>query len=102
VFLLLGLTIGSLLALRAVGAPARAVLAAQVLLGLELGQGVVGFAQYFTGLPIVLVGLHLLGSALVAAALAWLLLGVRDRPVTDTPGEGARTPPPARRPASAR
>jgi cytochrome c oxidase assembly protein subunit 15 len=79
VFLLLGLTIGSLFALRAVGAPARAVRAAQVLLGLELAQGVVGFIQYFTGLPVVLVGLHLLGSALVAGALAWLLVGVRDR-----------------------
>jgi len=27
----------------------------------------------------VLVGLHLLGSAAVAAGLAWLLVGVRDR-----------------------
>lgn len=79
VFLLLGLTVGALLALRAVDAPARAVRAAGVLLGLELTQGVVGFVQYFTGLPVVLVGLHLLGSALVAAALAWLLVGVRDR-----------------------
>ncbi|HEU4513433.1 MAG TPA: COX15/CtaA family protein [Nocardioidaceae bacterium] len=83
VFLLLGLTVGALLALRAVDAPARAVRAAAVLLGLELGQGLVGFVQYFTGLPVVLVGLHLLGSALVAAALAWLLVGVRDR--TDAP-----------------
>lgn len=80
VFLLLGLTVGSLFALRAVDAPARAVRAAWLLLALELAQGVVGFVQYFTGLPVVLVGLHLLGSALVAAALAWLLLGVRDRP----------------------
>jgi cytochrome c oxidase assembly protein subunit 15 len=81
VFLLLGLTIGSLFALKAVGAPARAVRAAQVLLGVELAQGLVGFVQYFTGLPILLVGLHLLGSALVAAALAWLLVGIRDRPL---------------------
>lgn len=79
VFLLLGLTLGSLFALRAVGAPDRAVRAAGLLLGLELAQGVVGFVQYFTGLPGVLVGLHLLGSALVAAALAWLLVGIRDR-----------------------
>jgi cytochrome c oxidase assembly protein subunit 15 len=81
VFLLLGLTIGSLFALKAVGAPTRAVRAAQVLLGVELAQGLVGFVQYFTGLPILLVGLHLLGSALVAAALAWLLVGIRDRPL---------------------
>jgi heme a synthase len=79
VFLLLGLTIGTLFALKAVAAPARAVRAAWVLLGFELAQGLVGFVQYFTGLPIVLVGFHLLGSAAVAAGLAWLLLGVRDR-----------------------
>jgi hypothetical protein len=35
--------------------------------------------QYFTSLPVVAVVLHLLGSAVVAAALAWLLLGTRDR-----------------------
>jgi cytochrome c oxidase assembly protein subunit 15 len=83
VFLLLGLTVGSLLALRAVGAPDRAVRAATALLVAELAQGVVGFVQYFSGLPVVLVGLHLLGSALVAAALAWMLLGVRDRSVDE-------------------
>ncbi len=81
VFLLLGLTIGALLALRSVGAPERAVRAAYVLLGLELAQGVVGFVQFFTGLPVVLVGIHLLGAALISAALAWLLVGTRDRPL---------------------
>ncbi|HEX6877371.1 MAG TPA: COX15/CtaA family protein [Nocardioidaceae bacterium] len=79
VFLLLGLTIGSLFTLRAVGAPDRATRAAGTLLGLEIAQGLVGFVQYFTGLPVLVVGLHLLGSALVAAALAWLLVGVRER-----------------------
>jgi cytochrome c oxidase assembly protein subunit 15 len=79
VFLMLGLTVGAVFALRAVGAPARAVRAAQVLLGIELAQGVVGFVQYFTDLPVVLVALHLLGAALVSAAMTWLLVGVRDR-----------------------
>jgi len=80
VFLLLGLTIGSLLALRAVGAPPRAVKAATTLLAIELAQGVVGFVQYFTDLPVVLVGLHLFGAALVSAAMTWLLVGIRERP----------------------
>jgi cytochrome c oxidase assembly protein subunit 15 len=79
VFLLVGLTVGSLLALLAVGAPRRAVLAAGTLLALELAQGVVGFVQYVTGLPVALVAVHLLGAALVSAAMTWLLLGVRDR-----------------------
>jgi cytochrome c oxidase assembly protein subunit 15 len=79
VFLLLGLTVGSLLALRATGAPARAVTAAGALLAVELAQGAVGFVQYFTGLPVALVGLHLLGAALVSATMTWLLVGVRTR-----------------------
>ncbi len=50
VFLLLGLSIALWFAFRAVGAtaPARATL---VLLAVEVGQGVIGFVQYFTGLP---------------------------------------------------
>ncbi len=80
VFLLLGLTIGSLLALRSVGAPQRAVRAATLLLAVEVAQGVVGFVQYLTDLPVVLVGLHLFGAALVSAAMTWLLVGTRDRP----------------------
>jgi cytochrome c oxidase assembly protein subunit 15 len=91
VFLLVGLTIATGLALRAVGAPARARRAAWLLLAVELGQGVVGFVQYYLDLPIALVALHLLGAALTSAALAWLLLSVRE-PATDPapvdPGAG--------------
>ena len=79
VFLLLGLTIGAWFALRASGAPARAQRAVSALLGIELAQGMVGFVQYFTNLPVVLVGLHLLGAALVSAALTWLLVSIRER-----------------------
>ena len=79
VFLLLGLTIATVLALRAVDAPPRARDAANTLLLVELGQGVIGFVQYFTGLPVVLVSLHLLGAALTASAMTWLLLGARRR-----------------------
>ena len=56
VFLFVGLTIGLLLAVRATGAPAAAQRAVTVLLGLEVAQGAIGFVQYFTDLPIVLVG----------------------------------------------
>ncbi|MEJ7691193.1 MAG: COX15/CtaA family protein [Nocardioidaceae bacterium] len=79
VFLLVGLTIGTLLALHAIGAPERACRAAAWLLCIELLQGVVGVTQYFTDLPIVLVGLHVLGAALVSGAASWLMLGLRDR-----------------------
>jgi cytochrome c oxidase assembly protein subunit 15 len=74
VFLLVGLTVALVLV-----APAGARRAATCLLGIELSQGLIGFVQYFTGLPVVLVGFHVLGAALIAAALAWTVLAVRER-----------------------
>ncbi len=76
VFLLLGLSIGLLVAGRAIGSHALAR-AAALLLGIELAQGVVGFVQYFTGLPVGLVDLHLLGAAVLAAAGTNLVLEAR-------------------------
>ena len=65
VFLLVGLTVGTLVAFVVVRAPDRAVRAVSWLLAVELAQGLIGFVQYFTDLPVVLVGLHVLGAALV-------------------------------------
>ena len=79
VMLLLGLTVAAWLVMRALPAPGAARDAVQVLLLVELAQSVVGFVQYFTDLPILLVALHLLGAALVSAALTWLLLSIRTR-----------------------
>lgn len=79
VFLLIGLTLACVITLRTADAPRRAVVAAQTLLGVELGQGLIGFVQYATDLPVVLVGLHLLGASLVVVAATWTLLGTRDR-----------------------
>jgi cytochrome c oxidase assembly protein subunit 15 len=78
VFLLLGLTIAAVLVLRAVDAPLRAQRAAVTLLAVELAQGLIGFVQYFTDLPIALVTLHLLGAALTSAAMTWLLVSIRE------------------------
>jgi heme a synthase len=55
--------------------------AAVVLLGVEVIQAAIGLAQYHLGLPVVLVGLHLLGAALAVAAVTNLLLSVRRLPV---------------------
>ncbi len=53
--------------------------AAVVLLVVELAQGLIGFVQYFTDLPIALVAVHILGAAiLVAAATRLLLTSSRD------------------------
>jgi len=77
VFLLVGLTIAMAVLTRS-----KPVL---WLLGIELSQGVVGYVQYFTHLPEVLVGVHMFGAALIAAAAAWVLVSSRERsavPVT--------------------
>jgi heme a synthase len=78
VFLFIGLTVGLLFAVRAAGRPAPVRRAVLALLGLELAQGTIGFVQYFTDLPVLLVGFHLLGAALVSAAATWMLVTVRE------------------------
>jgi cytochrome c oxidase assembly protein subunit 15 len=83
VFVLLGLTVGLLVALRATGAPAGVVRRADVLLGIVLAQGLIGFTQYLTDLPVALVGLHVLGAALVWIAALRLLLGTAVRTEAD-------------------
>lgn len=78
VFLLLGLTIALWFGLRATAAPQRTRRAAAVLLGVSLAQGAIGYVQYFTGLPELLVGFHLLGACLVWIATLNLWLTSRD------------------------
>jgi cytochrome c oxidase assembly protein subunit 15 len=77
VFLFVGLTLGLLFTLMAVGAPRSARRAVAVLLAVEVAQGSIGFVQYFTDLPVVLVGFHVLGAAMIAACVTWVLLRVR-------------------------
>ena len=70
VFLLVGLTLALVIVHRS-----RATV---TLLVVELAQGLIGFVQYFTDLPVVLVGFHLLGASLVAAAGTWVVIEVRE------------------------
>jgi len=74
VFLLLGLATALWYGLRATDAPVRVQRSVAVLLGVSLAQGLIGYVQYFTGLPELLVGAHLLGACLVwiAALTMWL------------------------------
>ncbi|MGG5257221.1 COX15/CtaA family protein [Phycicoccus avicenniae] len=73
VYLLVALTLALWWSTRS-GALRRPVL---VLLGVELAQGVVGLVQFWTGLPIVLVALHLVGAAALVAAATWVVLAAR-------------------------
>ena len=77
VFLLVGLLLALVVALRATEAPGRVRRAARDLLVVVLAQGVVGFVQYVTDLPVVLVLVHMLGAVLVTAFTARLLWSVR-------------------------
>ncbi|GAA2353646.1 COX15/CtaA family protein [Dactylosporangium salmoneum] len=81
VFVLVGLSIAVWFGLRALGAPLRVTRAAAILVLVELAQGVVGFVQYFTGLPWPVVIAHMLGACLVWTATLNLLLAVRPRRV---------------------
>jgi cytochrome c oxidase assembly protein subunit 15 len=91
VFLLLGLAVALPLVLRATSAPDRTRRRSAWLLGVVLAQGVVGYAQYFTGLPVLLVGLHVLGACLVWIAALRLHLALRERTGVLAPDGSAAT-----------
>jgi cytochrome c oxidase assembly protein subunit 15 len=82
VLLFLGLTVGLLVALRVTHAPARAQRLTLTLLGVSLAQGLVGYVQYFSGLPWVLVAMHMLGACLVWALAIFVILSMSSRGVT--------------------
>jgi heme a synthase len=96
VFLLVGLTIALLVSLYATDAPGRVTRAARDLLVVQLAQGVVGYVQYFTDLPIALVLLHMLGAVLVTAFTARLVWAVRG-PASEAPLSPPQVPASASR-----
>lgn len=60
-------------------APPRARRVLVTLVVITLLQGAIGYVQYFTGLPEILVGLHMLGAALLTAGTVRVPLALRDR-----------------------
>ncbi|WP_136520205.1 MULTISPECIES: COX15/CtaA family protein [Cellulomonas] len=62
-----------------------------VLLVVTLAQGGIGYVQLFTGLPIALVNLHMLGAAVLTAYLALFLGRLRVRPALPAPARDAAT-----------
>ncbi|MCE4944618.1 COX15/CtaA family protein [Streptomyces albulus] len=79
VYVVVGLSVALWFALRAVKAPAAARRTALELLGCIALQGVIGYVQYFSGLPELVVGLHMLGSTLVWIAVLRVALALRVR-----------------------
>ena len=71
VFLLIGLTLATAVAARALRAPRAVLVGTATLVGLELSQATLGFVQYFTGTPAALAAVHALGAAVIFVAAAW-------------------------------
>ncbi|MGW5232109.1 COX15/CtaA family protein [Streptomyces nodosus] len=77
--------------LKAVDSPASPLRRTRELFVVLLLQGVLGYVQYFTHLPEVLVGLHMFGSCLVWIGVLRVLLSLRERAgaAPDLPGPPA-------------
>ncbi|MGH3316364.1 MAG: COX15/CtaA family protein [Nocardioidaceae bacterium] len=88
VYVLVGLTLVALIVAYRLGAASEVRRAAATLLVVEVAQGVVGFTQYVRDLPVLLVGLHLLGAALLTASATWLLVSTRAA-ATGQPSSGS-------------
>ncbi|MFD8569912.1 heme A synthase [Streptomyces sp. NPDC057694] len=75
--------------LKAVDAPKGPLNRTRDLFLILLAQGVIGYVQYFTDLPEVLVALHMLGSALVWIGVLRVVLSLRERPeaTADVPAQ---------------
>ncbi|MCX5089480.1 COX15/CtaA family protein [Streptomyces sp. NBC_00365] len=79
--------------LKAVDAPKGPLDRTRDLFLILLGQGVIGYVQYFTDLPEALVGLHMFGACLVWIGVLRVLLSLRERPqaASELPGTAAES-----------
>ncbi|WP_411293264.1 COX15/CtaA family protein [Streptomyces sp. CBMA156] len=92
-FVAVGLAIAVIFVFAAVKAPPAARARARELLAVLLLQGVLGFIQYFTDAPELMVGLHMLLAALTWIAVLRIPLALRTREAEETPEQlPAQTP----------
>lgn len=89
VVLLLALVVTSALMLRRAGAPRAVQRRAEVLLAVLVAQGAVGYVQYFTGVPVLLVGIHIAGAVAVWSAAVRFQLGLFGPEAAPRRAEGA-------------
>lgn len=73
-------------------APERIQQSGRILIGAMFAQGLIGYTQYVTHLPAVLVGVHVVGATVVWSTALWFHHGLSDhRPGSvDGPGTTAR------------
>ena len=79
VVLLLALVVTVLVLLRRSGAPADVRRRGGILLAVLLAQAAIGYVQYFTGVPVLLVGAHIAGAVAVWSAAVRFQLGLLRR-----------------------
>ena len=94
VMLFAGLAVAMWLGVRLADTSPRARRAWTGVIHVILLQGVVGYVQYFTGLPIWLVVLHMLLAALLVVALTRAMMTLRDRARRPRPPPRPPRPPP--------
>lgn len=83
-WLVVALSVALWFVLKAVDAPIGPRRRARDLFLILMFQGVLGYIQYFTKTPEVLVGLHMFGACLVWIGVVRVLLSLRERPTADT------------------
>jgi cytochrome c oxidase assembly protein subunit 15 len=81
VMLFAGLVVAVLVAVWLTSSSDRAKATWRGVLVVTLLQGAVGYVQYFTGLPEVLVGLHMLGASLLVVTLTLGVMNLRRNPL---------------------
>lgn len=81
VMLFCGLVIATLVAVRISATTDEARRAWTMVLLVTVAQGLIGYVQYFTKLPVLLVLVHMLGASLLAVALTFGVLSTRRHPV---------------------
>lgn len=91
-WLLGGLLIALMLGLHLGKAPRRAIRLGWLLAGLVALQGVIGYSQYFSGLPAGLVFVHVTGSAAVWLTALFVPYTLRDRSAQPNPGTAGPAP----------
>jgi cytochrome c oxidase assembly protein subunit 15 len=74
-------------------APARNQDGAKTLLIVLVIQGMIGYTQFFTHLPAVLVAIHVVGASVVWSTVLWFHHGLSDHDPEETLGTGADADP---------
>lgn len=92
VMVFVGLLVGLLVAVRITETTPQLRRAVSLVLVVTVVQGLIGYTQYFTGLPEALVLAHMLGAALLVVTVTLVLLRLRVRTVPER-----AAPPPSQR-----